>query len=56
MATLGFDLGEVTFGPDVDDRNEQRGEAEADANPQEGEARHALVKTIGVWDDDVVAR
>ncbi len=55
MAAACFDLGEVALGPDVDDGDEEAGEAEADANAEESEAGDAFGETVGGGEDEGVA-
>ena len=51
----GFDAGEVFLRPGVDERDEEGGAAEAEADAEEGEAGESFRKAVDVGEDEGVA-
>ena len=55
MTALGFDIGEVALGPDVDNGDKYRGKAQTNADAEECEAGDALGEAVGFGKDKGVA-
>ena len=54
-AAVLFDGGEVALGPGVDQGHEAGGEAEPDADAEEGEAGETFAEVVGFGEDEGVA-